>query len=204
MSESTPGSKIAHRLWEAKAAAGKPMEESQVAAIIDGMIKELGLKKPNKRVNGRDLLFDGLCVACGVNPSETTRPACATIGTALADIAAVTIDLTPEEFGMRAARYRKNHPDWELTPSALATHWGELGEGDLGRTLASQQANEPVGWQNALKAMLEAAEWDAGSISVMTSAGWTGLSLTHRKSIHRRLGTQFANQPVKPYAEVAD
>lgn len=202
MSDQTSGQKIASRLWMAKAAAGKPMDESQVAGIIDGMIKELGLRKARPRVNGRDTLFDGLCIACGINPNEVTRPAGATIGTALADIAAVTPDLTPEAMSQRAARYKNLHPDWELTPSALATHWGELGSGDVGQTIASKHKVAPEGWECVFRAMLGGSEWSESSIDYILSKGWENLSLSHRMAIQKQMRV-FEVPAVKPYAEVA-
>lgn len=186
-SHQTNGQKIAARLWDAKASAGKPMTQEQVANVIDGMIKEIGLTKARKRVNGRDQLFDGLCVACGIDPTEVTRPHAATIGTALADIAAVAPDLTPEEFGLRANKYKRLHADWELTPSALATHWGELGSGDIGQTLASRCAAEPANWQDFARQMFVDAEWSEGSIALVLEKGWSHLSLDHRKAIQNRI-----------------
>jgi hypothetical protein len=198
----TPGQKIMARLVEAKTAHGQKMTQDQGAAIIDGMIKELGLRKTRTRVNGRDQLFDGLCVACGIDPSEVTRPHGATIGTALADIAAVSPDLTPEEFGLRANKYKRLHPDWELTPSALATHWGELGTGDIGQTMASKCSAEPEGWQLALTASLLAAEWTQESIGVMLAGGWKGLSITHRINLARKLvKIQPEQKPARSFSE---
>lgn len=183
----SPGMAIADRLWEQKAASGVAMTKAQVANVIDAMLKELGYSKKRTRVGGRDLLFDALCVACGINPQEVTRMAATGIGTALADIAAVTPDLTPEEFGMRAAKYRREHPDWELTPTALCTHWGELGKGDAGQTVASMHASEPQGWQDVARRMFTEAEWDSLSIDVLLRTGWGAMSLTHRKAIQNRL-----------------
>jgi len=183
----TPGQAIAGRLWQEKARAGKPMTEAQVGNVIDGMLKELGMSKKRARVGGRDLLFDALCVSCGINPQEVTRMAATGIGTALADIAAVTPNLTPEEFGIRASKYRREHPDWELTPTALCTHWGELGTGDAGQAVASMHAAEPNGWQEVAMRMFQEAEWDAGSIAVILQNGWGGMSLGHRKAIQNRI-----------------
>jgi len=196
----TPGQAIAARLWAEKARAGKPMTEAQVGNVIDGMLKELGMSKKRARVGGRDLLFDALCVACGTNPQEVTRMAATGIGTALADIAAVTPNLTPEEFGIRAAKYRREHPDWELTPTALCTHWGELGTGDAGQTVASMHAAEPQGWQDVATQMFLETEWDPNSIKVLLQNGWSGMSLGHRKAIQGRI----ARAPAAPRNFQAD
>ena len=193
----TPGQAIAARLWEEKARNGKPMTEAQVGNVIDGMLKELGMSKKRARVGGRDLFFDALCVACGINPQEVTRMAATGIGTALADIAAVTPNLTPEEFGIRAAKYRREHPDWELTPTALCTHWGELGTGDAGQTVASMHAAEPQGWQDVATRMFQEAEWSEGSIAVILQNGWSGMSLGHRKAIQHRI----SRNPIAPNHE---
>lgn len=44
---------------------------------------------------------------------------------ALADIRSVSPLVKAEEFKTRAQIYRKKHPDWPLTPSALAKWWGD-------------------------------------------------------------------------------
>ena len=120
------------------------------------------------------------------NPIERWTPA-------LADIAAVTPDLTPEEFGIRASKYRRDHPDWELTPTALCTHWGELGKGDVGQTVASMHAAEPEGWKSIAIGMLSEAEWSDPSIRVLLDGGWSRMSLGHRKAIQQRLTAKKTN-----------
>jgi hypothetical protein len=90
-------------------------------------------KKPAK-LRQRNPLHDALASINGANPLEVPRTAARTIGVALAEIKAVTPDLTPEEIHRRAARYKKLHPTWTLTPKALANNWAECGP-----TLNTQQ-----------------------------------------------------------------
>jgi len=168
-------------------ACGEKLNDDQIAMVIEGTLREHGFTKARKRVAGRDALFDALAASCGYNPLEVTRMAGASIGVALADIASVTPNLSPEEFAARAARYKKLHPDWELTPTALATHWPELGVGDMGPTNASLFTKAPEGWKECLEGMARQRGWEQSAIDVMTSRGWAGLSLEYRQKIISQL-----------------
>ena len=76
----------------------------------------------------RDPLFDALALSCGLKLDEITRSAGAVVATALKEIRAVSYSVTPTEIAARAANYKRLHPQWELTPSALAKHWASLGK----------------------------------------------------------------------------
>ena len=76
--------------------------------------------KPRKR----DLLFDAMAEACGHKLTELTKSSAAMIAKATSEIRPIC--KTPDEVWEKAAIYKKLHPDWVLTPSALAKYWSSL------------------------------------------------------------------------------
>lgn len=130
-------------------------------------------------------LFNAMCLACGINPVETTSAMKRTVAVAIADIRTVTPNLTPDEIASRARTYKNKHRDWPLTPMALTKHWGECGMGDLHKTYTAQQSVEPAGWQDVVPDMMEGAE--AASISYVISRGWPSLSSSLQSAIRKRL-----------------
>jgi hypothetical protein len=74
----------------------------------------------------RNEVLDALVESCGGDPLQTTKAGWSQAATALADIRQVAPDVTAETIREKAAAYRKAHPDWDLTTSALAKHWGTL------------------------------------------------------------------------------
>ena len=82
-------------------------------------------KKP-KATRPRNELLDGLVSACGGDPEQTTKAGWSQAATALRDIRQVAPNVTVDVLRQKAEAYRKAHPDWELTTSALAKHWGTL------------------------------------------------------------------------------
>lgn len=96
-----------------------------------GTLPGLDLPAPDKRpvvARKRDPLFDALALSCGLKLDEITRSAGAVVATALKEIRAVSYSVTPTEIAARAANYKRLHPQWELTPNALAKHWASLGK----------------------------------------------------------------------------
>jgi hypothetical protein len=80
--------------------------------------------------------FDSLSSSVGLNPRGLTRDAAELVATKLADIRDAETErlgAQPEaeqlagEIAMRALRFRRRHPTWELTPGSLAKWWPELG-----------------------------------------------------------------------------
>ena len=84
-------------------------------------------KKERKPVE-RNPIIDALVESCGGEIATTTRPAWVQAATALRDIKEVSPVVTVEDIKAKAAAYRKAHPEWNLTPLALAKHWGSLVE----------------------------------------------------------------------------
>ena len=90
----------------------------------------LDLPPPEKKATParrRNPVFDALAVVGGAKLEELTRSAAGAVAEALKQIMAVTPSVTAGEITARAARYRLLHPQWELTPTALAKHWAGLG-----------------------------------------------------------------------------
>lgn len=83
------------------------------------------LKKPVPRK--RNPAFDALAVVGGGNLIELTKSAAGIVAKALAEIEGVSKCVTSEEIKLRAAQYKRLHPQWDLTPTALAKHWASLG-----------------------------------------------------------------------------
>ena len=71
----------------------------------------------------RNPLMDAIALhAEGSDPAQVTKTRWGAIGKALAEIKEVSPDVTPEEIVARAKQYRKKY-DWNLTATALASHW---------------------------------------------------------------------------------
>jgi hypothetical protein len=99
------------------ALTGKPPEDEKPAKP----------KKERKPVE-RNAPLDALVEYCGGNVSTTTRSAWVQAATSLRDIKEVSPHVTPDDIKEKASTYRRLHPDWDLTPLALAKHWGSLVE----------------------------------------------------------------------------
>lgn len=101
-------------------------------------------RKPRKPVE-RNPVLDALVESCGWEIATTTRPAWAQAATALRDIKEASPDVTADDIKAKAAAYRKAHPEWDLTPTALSKHWGGLSERKQGSFL------EGLDWREALR-----------------------------------------------------
>lgn len=73
-----------------------------------------------------DELWDALIDALNLDPAEITKTRRGRLNAALRDLREV--GATPEELRLRAKRYRRIHPEWEFTETALAAHWASLTE----------------------------------------------------------------------------
>lgn len=140
---------------EQKKGAKLSREEADAAmnATVAGLIAAAVPQKkraPKGAKRERNPLFDALALATGTRDlTQMTRNAAKECGVALADIMAVTPDLTVEEIDRRAAAYRRKWPDpRNLTPLALAKRWGEFAPAaGEARTRAAQMDvyQEPAG-----------------------------------------------------------
>lgn len=84
------------------------------------------VEKP-KKTRERNPAFDALVEVGGGDPTQVTASEGGRVAKALSEIRATLPGLSVEdlaaEIRRRAANYRISHPDWELTCSALSTHW---------------------------------------------------------------------------------
>ena len=72
----------------------------------------------------RDLFFDAMAEANGHDLTQLTKTSASMIATATNIIRPVC--KSPDEIWVKAAIYKKLHPDWSLTPSSLAKYWSSL------------------------------------------------------------------------------
>lgn len=72
----------------------------------------------------RDDLWDSLVDALELDPQGITKNRRGKLNTALKQLREV--GATPDEVKRRAKRYRREHPDWAFTETALASHWASL------------------------------------------------------------------------------
>ena len=94
--------------------------------------KALERKTPERE---RDPAFDALAEETGNDLKALTRSAARTIGVALAEIIAAELTTDrqwtraelADDIRYRAERYRRLHPDWQLTAPSLAKYWPTLG-----------------------------------------------------------------------------
>ncbi len=101
-------------------------------------------RKPRER----NELLDALASCNGSDPQQVTGSAWGGIAKALAEIKAVSPDVTADEIRNRSTRYRQLHRDWTLTANALAKHWGKL----AGHwTQAVVPADEPHDWLELIR-----------------------------------------------------
>jgi hypothetical protein len=71
----------------------------------------------------RDLIFEALCAATGIDAASLTKSGRGALNVALRDIRAASPDVTPDDISRRANRYSRKFPGAALTAPALAKHW---------------------------------------------------------------------------------
>lgn len=112
---------------------GKHEEAQNLSKVpAETTLEHLGVDKTesktasgeNTKPRKRDLLFDAMAEACGHDLTQLTKSSAAAIAKATSEIRPIC--KTPDEVWEKAAIYKKLHPDWVLTPSALAKYWSSL------------------------------------------------------------------------------
>lgn len=166
-------------------------QERVVANLIDtefattqGKLSGFALEHPSPvRTGGRkerETLFDGLCGACGIQREGMTAAFKRNIAVALTQIMAVTPGLTVNEIILRAREYRRKHPTWHLSPSALAKYWN---------TCASQESlrgllDEPPDWRARHKEIFPESE--SGSTGwYFSTQPWEKIGRAYQEKIIR-------------------
>ena len=125
--------------------------------------------------------MDALIEACGGNPEQTGRMAFKAHAVALADIKEVCPELTKEDIARRASLYKSKHPQWDLTTTALAKWWDQLGGGKSTRAANADIYVEPSNWRPVLKQMYDLSE------AAAQDKTWLDLSPLTRKDILTRI-----------------
>jgi hypothetical protein len=158
----TPGKRLHNLLAGLRQQnAGTLSKEAWIAAATDFITLEIQTTKKIPRAKGvpaaakpRNVLFDTLAECTGTRSlKEMSRAMLRTVGVALADIMAVTPDVTPDEIRRRARALNYAHPTWSLTATTLAKYWGDYSPTrEQTRTGALDPYQEPP-----------AAEWHAAA-----------------------------------------
>ncbi len=176
MSHVTFGQRCTEALKSAKRANPElPWEE--VTKIIDheDSKRTFTERRPQMSKSAQaSVLFDALATASGVNPKAATRQMRAAIGVALADIRAVSPEVTPEEITRRVELYRSRHPMWVVTATSIAKYWGEFGDGHT-RLAKVDPYIEPPHWQNAAERKFPGIDF--------TNRAWADISASVRRDI---------------------
>ena len=93
----------------------------------DKVMESIAPGEPVAQARPRDLIFEALCEATGVEAKSLTKPGRGALNAALRDIRAASPDVTPQEVKRRAERYARKFSGAALTAPALAKHWASLG-----------------------------------------------------------------------------
>lgn len=95
------------------------------------------------------VMKDAIVAAMGWNPTDVTRNQWGKIEAAGKQLRDVGAD--PAEVPRRAMIYRMIHPQWELTPTALVSHWADVAED---RVTVPATALEKALWQSEYDRLL--------------------------------------------------
>ena len=176
----------------------KPARLPDTAMAVDPLVvlPTKPSSRPDKPAGAeRAEAFEALALATGRDPTALTRSAAREIAVKLAEIRAAELnrrgrplaDLAlPSEIYLRARRYRVLHPEWALTPSALAKHWPELGD----RVVAPAEA-------------LEHSTAPEESDRVIVQPPWVLEGLTWREYAARVAGDRAAAAELAAHARIA-
>lgn len=160
-------------------------EVVNATAHAEGIARQ---KKPKGVARARNPLFDALALAGGCRDlNQLTRLAAKAVGVALADIMAVTPDLTPDEIYRRRDAYKRRWPDpRNLSAMALAKHWDEFA---LVSTEAKTRARLHDPYQLPVGDWFQAAAKKFGysSAEAMREKGWFEFGIDHRLAILKEM-----------------
>lgn len=154
----------------------------EVEAVIDTQFA-IHFPQPKKspRVNGRDLLFDAIAIACEVDLASLTRNYAKQIATAKRDILEATPDCTPLEIETRGKAYRAKYSGAALTPMALASRWPELGTNGKKAPRKGDVYSEPEGWRERILKL----NFDRDLLLAESKLPWLDVRLTLREILVR-------------------
>jgi len=191
---------FAHKLFDAltrarESAPNKVLTKDRWLATVNELAALEGIarqKKPKGAVRARNPLYDALALATGTRDlTQLTRAAAKAIAVALADILAVTPDLTVDEINRRASAYKRRWPDARNhSAPALAKHWATFG-GTPTRTGFAVMEEPKEDWRAAAKLAAEDTEdfviRRARIEAIEQGQAWYQFSADFRKAIFDKL-----------------
>lgn len=153
----TPAQKLYAALAAERAAIGSVSKERWLEIADAAFFHETGLAPQDEDAPKRkykrehlDALFDALCAVQGCNTLQMTRSMKSCIAEARKQIMEASPDVTAEEIARRAALYRRKHPTWPLTATALTKYWSETGPANKTQLAKDDLYQEPDGdWRTA-------------------------------------------------------
>ena len=128
----TKEQELGKRIWLAWGEMDAPTEKQK--AIMAARVA-LGRDDTGRR----DLLFEALCSALGADWHDMPKHEAAKYNVAAKQLRDIGADAS--EIIRRARRYETLHPDWELTPTSLITHWSTLKGGSASTRVADRMAD---------------------------------------------------------------
>lgn len=140
-----------------------------------------GGQKPAPKPREQNETLNALATVGGAVVAEITRTQWGGIQKCLREIKEVCPTVDAAEIQRRAGIYRRMHPDWELTPYALTTHWGACGT--VGQAPAGSPVKpvfvspEPPGWRGIID-----REFPTSTFANITTP-WDRLTVSDRDAI---------------------
>ena len=182
-------------LYEALLQARKsgPLSKERWLAVAKVAIVEHKIankKAPRAKVSRQNNpLFDALALATGTQDvKQITRNAAKITAVALADIKEVCPTLTVAEIHRVVDAYKRRHPMWSCTPTAIAKHWAEFAQASRTATARTDVYQEPPDWKTSDAARL-AVKASPETWQVIIERGWFDLATDIRADILRGLNS---------------
>jgi hypothetical protein len=146
--------------------------------------------KPAPKPREQNETLNALATVGGGVAAEVPKTRWSAVQKCLREIREVCPDVTAEEIQSRARNYRRNHPDWTLTPEALTKHWATCGMGQApaGSPVKAFISPEPANWRGIVD-----REFPQSTYAGITTP-WAKLSVSDRDCI---------TQAIQPYLPTA-
>lgn len=168
---------------------GKMFMARMAEEVIRGQLAiEFPKAKRLKRVNGRDVIFDAIAEACGIDLTCLTPREAGKIVDAKAEIMAASPNVTPEQIQKKARAYKSKYKDCACTPNALAGHWAELSTGKTTKPESPDLYAEPdAAWRGVLRAIGHDNNWDDATVNDYANGPWHQVPSNLREMVYKRL-----------------
>lgn len=123
--------------------------------------------------------LNALATVGGGVAAEVPKTRWSAVQKCLREIREVCPDVTHEEIQARARNYRRNHPDWTLTPEALTKHWATCGNSQAPAVPICLP--EPPGWRELVAKSFPECPYAPGQPK--QDAPWAKVELPHQRRI---------------------